>query len=188
MNQTSQPLRAAASDSQFFKAIGGGNPVHFLRRFNCLLLKVAGWSVMVSIAAIAIVIPYEVFGRYVLGKMSTWTSEFSQYSLVWASMLGGAVGLKRGYQVGITTLIDTLPAGPSRWIQGIGYVCMLIFLSLMTYYGVAQMVMNLHQTSSTMGISMSIPYSALPIGFFIMFSITVEQLVDFLTADPAGRE
>ena len=33
-----------------------------------------------------------------------------------------------------------------------------------------------------------VPYAALPIGFFIMLCITVEQLADFLTAKPAGRE
>ena len=143
---------------------------------------------MISVAAIAIVIPYEVFGRYVLGNMSTWTSEFSQYALVWASMLGGAVGLKRGYQVGITTLTDSLPPFFSRLVQGVGYLCMLVFLALMTYYGIEQMLMNVTQTSSTMGISMSIPYSALPIGFFIMFFITIEQWIDFLSPVSAGRK
>ena len=151
-------------------------------------MRVAGWSVMISVAAIAIVIPYEVFGRYVLGNMSTWTSEFSQYALVWASMLGGAVGLKRGYQVGITTLTDSLPPFFSRLVQGVGYLCMLVFLALMTYYGIEQMLMNVTQTSSTMGISMSIPYSALPIGFFIMFFITIEQWIDFLSPGSAGRK
>ena len=48
-------------------------------------------------------------------------TKFSQYSLVWASMLGGAVGLKRGYQVGITSLIDSLPPGPAKAVQAAGY-------------------------------------------------------------------
>jgi TRAP-type C4-dicarboxylate transport system permease small subunit len=37
---------------------------------------------LLSMAAMAIVVPYEVFGRYVLGNMSMWGSEFLQYSLV----------------------------------------------------------------------------------------------------------
>lgn len=160
--------------------------MQFLRRFNAVLLKLAGWSVMVTIGAIAVVVPYEVFGRYVLGNMSTWTNEFSQYALVWASMLGGAVGLKRGYQVGITSLIDSLPPLPARIVQAAGYAAMLVFLAFMTYYGVDQMLMNRQQTSSTIGIPMSVPYSALPIGFFIMFFITLEQLLDFLTTGSAG--
>ena len=162
--------------------------MEILRQFNGVLLKLAGWMAMAALAAIAILIPYEVFGRYVIGRMSTWTNEFCQYAVVWATMMGGTVGLKRGMHVGITSLTDSLPPGPCRWVQGIGYVCMMIFLSLMTYYGFDQTIMNIKQTSSTVGISMSIPYAALPIGFLIMLSVTVEQLVDFLTAGPAGRE
>ena len=162
--------------------------MQILRQFNGMLITLAGWIAMVALAAIAILVPYEAFGRYVIGRMSTWTNEFCQYAVVWATMMGGAVGLKRGMHVGITSLTDSLPAGLCRLVQGIGYICVLIFLSLMTYYGFDQTLMNINQTSSTVGISMSIPYAALPIGFFIMLCITVEQLADFLTARQAGRE
>jgi len=166
----------------------GGSSVPILRQFNEALLKLAGWGVMIAIAAIAIIIPYEVFGRYVLGEMSIWTNELSQYALVWASMLGGAVGLKRGYQVGITTLTDHLPPEAAKWTQLAGYVLVLVFLALMTYFGLEQTWMNRNQTSSTLGICMSYPYAALPVGFFVMFFITVEQLMDSLRAKPAGRQ
>ena len=155
-----------------------------LRSFNAVLLKFASWGVVLSMAAIAIVIPYEVFGRYVLGSMSTWTGEFSQYALVWASMMGGGVGLKRGYQVGITTLIDRLPPQPARLLQGAGVLFMLFFFALMTVHGIGQVMMNANQTSSTMGIRMSIPYAALPAGFFVMLCVTLEQLLDFLNGAP----
>ena len=140
------------------------------------------------VASIAVIIPYEVFGRYILGDMSMWGNEFSQYALVWASMMGGAVGLKRGYQVGITTLIERLPPAPAKFVQAAGYVAMLVFLAFMTYYGMVQTMINQNQTSSTLGINMSIPYAALPVGFFIMFFLTVEQLADFLAAASARRE
>jgi TRAP-type C4-dicarboxylate transport system permease small subunit len=159
--------------------------MQLLRQFNAIALRVAGWTVMISMAAIAIIIPYEVFGRYVLGEMSMWTNELSQYSLVWASMLGGAVGLKRGYQVGITSLTDSLPPGPCRLVQALAFTLVLVFLAFMTYYGFNQMMMNRFQTSSTMSIPMSIPYSALPIGFALMFFVTIEQLLDLLAGKPA---
>ena len=162
----------------------GGAFLALLRSFNAALLKFASWGVILSMAAIAIVIPYEVFGRYVLGSMSTWTGEFSQYALVWASMMGGVVGLKRGYQVGITTLIDRLPPRPARLLQGAGVLFMLFFFALMTVHGIGQVMMNANQTSSTMGIRMSIPYAALPAGFFVMLCVTLEQLLDFLNGAP----
>ena len=162
--------------------------MQILHQFNRVLLTLAGWVAMVALAAIAILVPYVVFGRYVIGKNTTWTNEFCQYAVVWATMMGGAVGLKIGMHVGITSLTDSLPPSLCRWVQAIGYVCVLIFLFLMTYYGFDQTIMNMNQTSSTVGISMSIPYAALPIGFFIMFCITIEQLAEFLTVEPTGRK
>lgn len=162
--------------------------MQFLRQFNAIALKIAGWSVIVAMAVIAIIVPYEVFGRYVLGNMSMWSNELTQYSLVWASMLGGAVGLKRGYQVGITSLPDSLSPAGARVVQTISFVIVLIFVALLTYYGFDQMWMNRNQSSSTMGIPMSIPYSALPIGFLLMFFVTIEQLVDLLTGATAEEK
>ncbi len=162
--------------------------MRFLRQFNSVLLALASWTVMISIAAIAIIIPYEVFGRYVLGKMSIWSNEFSQYALVWASMMGGAVGLKRGYQVGITTLTDRLPPQAAKRVQVVGYAIVLLFLVLITYFGMDQTWMNRNQTSSTLGIPMSYPYAALPVGFLVMFFITLEQLMDCVTSLRTGRE
>lgn len=151
--------------------------MNILHQFNQVLLKISGWVVMLAMAAIALVIPYEVLGRYVLGKMSAWSGEFSQYALVWASMMGGAVGLDKGYQVGITTLTDRLPPRAAKWVQVAGYLTVLAFLSLMTFYGIVQVLANRAQTSSTMGIPMSIPYAALPLGFLIMFFLSLEQLL-----------
>lgn len=159
-----------------------------LRQFNEMLLKLAGGLVIITMAAIAIIIPCEVFGRYIVGKMLVWSNEFSQYALVWASMMGGAVGLKRGYQVGITTLTDNLPPGKARWVKTAGYAIVLVFFAFMTFYGISQTWTNRNQTSSTLGIPMSYPYAALPVGFLVMFFVTAEQLLDCLFADSPERK
>ena len=151
-----------------------------LVKANRLLLKLSGLLVIIAMAAIAIVIPYEVFCRYVLGSMNTWSAEFCMYAFVWATLLGGAAGLRKGYHVGITTLMDALSPSAAKRVQTVVYLLMVAFLGVMTWYGVVQAVANISQTSSSMGISMSIPYAALPVGFFIMLTTTFEQLLESL--------
>ena len=158
-----------------------------LIRFNGILQLVANWGSIVSIGAIAVVIPLEVFKRYVLNNTSSWSAEFSQYMLVWASMLGGAAGLRKGYQVGITSLMEKLKPPQAKILQSVIYVLMLVFLFIMAFFGVIQTIANLNQTSSSMGISMSLPYAAVPLGFFIMLSITFEQLLT-LAGFASGEE
>jgi len=80
-----------------------------LQGFNELMMKIGSWGTILFMAVIGIVIPYEVIGRYVFQSMSTWSGEVSTYSLAWASMLGGAVGLKKGYQVKMDSVVEAVP-------------------------------------------------------------------------------
>ena len=152
----------------------------YLRAANELLLTVAGWGTIFFMGVISIVIPYEVFGRYVIKSMSIWSGEVSTFSLAWATMLGGAVGLKRGYQVSMTAVLEAVPPSISKVLKGLGILCMLVFLATMTWYGGVQTIINFEQTSPAMGIKMGFPYACMPIGFFIMFMLTVEELLVFL--------
>jgi TRAP-type C4-dicarboxylate transport system permease small subunit len=154
--------------------------MYWFQKCNLLMLKLCRWGVIAAMATIALVIPYEVFGRYILGRMSIWSGELSTYALVWASMMGAAVGLKKGYQVSMSYVIEKLPLRVARLAQGIGYAFMFFFLTVMIYHGLMQTVINHQQTSPGMEIPMSLPYVALPLGFFAMLLVSIEEFLLFL--------
>lgn len=151
-----------------------------LQRFNEFLVTVGSWGTILFMVVIALVIPYEVIGRYVFQKMSMWSGEVSTYSLVWASMLGGAVGLKKGYMIRMTTVLESVPEKVVKFLKFLSYICSLIFFGAMFGYGLFQTLYNAKQTSPAIGLVMSYPYAALPTGFFIMFFLTMEELLTFL--------
>ncbi|HWQ61999.1 MAG TPA: TRAP transporter small permease [Negativicutes bacterium] len=151
-----------------------------LQSINAVLLKAASWGTIFFMAVIAIVIPYEVFGRYVLERMSTWSGEVATYSLVWATMMGAAVGLKKGYQVGMVAVLEIVPPRVGRLLQGMGFLFMFFFLGLMIYFGTDQTLANAAQRSPAMQIPMCYPYAALPLGFFLMLLITLEDFLQFV--------
>ena len=157
-----------------------------LQRFNEYLVTVGGWGTILFMAVIAIVVPYEVIGRYVFQKMTIWSGEVSTYSLVWASMLGGAVGLKKGYMVSMTSVVESIPPGMARALKLTSYLCSLFFFGVMFGYGLFQTLYNVNQTSPAIGLVMSLPYAALPTGFFIMFFLTMEEFLVFLGLRPKG--
>jgi TRAP-type C4-dicarboxylate transport system permease small subunit len=154
--------------------------MQLLQRINAVLLKVASWGTIFFMAVMAVVIPYEVFGRYVLAMMSTWSGEVATYSLVWATMLGAAVGLKKGYQVGMVAVLEHVPPVVARLLQGLGYLFMFFFLGLMIYFGTDQTIANAAQRSPAMQIPMCYPYAALPLGFFLMLLVTLEDFLRFV--------
>jgi len=151
-----------------------------LQRFNEFLVKVGSWGTILFMAIIAIVIPYEVIGRYLFQKMSIWSGEVSTYSLAWASMLGGAVGLKKGYQVNMTSVVESVPPAVARGLRLAAYLFTLFFFGAMVYYGLFQTLYNAKQFSPALELVMSVPYAALPSGFFIMFFLTLEEFLVFL--------
>jgi TRAP-type C4-dicarboxylate transport system permease small subunit len=154
--------------------------MHVLQRFNDFLVKVGSWGTIFFMAVIAFVVPYEVIGRYVFQKMSMWSGEVSTYSLVWASLLGGAVGLRKGYMISMTAVLESVPKNIAKLLQFLSYLCALIFFGAMFGYGLFQTIYNWKQTSPAMGLVMTFPYAALPTGFFIMFFLTMEELLTFL--------
>jgi TRAP-type transport system small permease protein len=160
--------------------------MRILQRFNEFLITAGNWGTIFFMAVIAVVVPYEVIGRYVFAKMSMWSGEVSTYSLVWASLLGGAVGLKKGYMISMDAVLESVPKNVARLLKFVSYICSLIFFGAMFGYGLFQTIYNWKQTSPAMGMVMSFPYAALPAGFFIMFLLTVEELLTFLGAGRKG--
>jgi TRAP-type transport system small permease protein len=149
--------------------------IRSLSKLNALLQRCASGITVAAMSVIAVVIPYEVFGRYILSAMPSWSGEASTYALVWASMMGGAAGLKKGYQVSITTLRDRLPEALSRMVMIVSLLIVITFLSIMVFFGIQQTVVNQNQLSAAMGIPMSFPYAALPAGFMIMLLTCLEE-------------
>ena len=158
-----------------------------LQRFNEILMKVGSWGTILFMAVIAIVIPYEVIGRYVVERMSIWSGEVSTYSLAWASMLGGAVGLKKGYQVNMTSVVESVPPVVAKALKLVAYLFTLFFFGAMFYFGMFQTIYNARQFSPAMELVMSVPYAALPTGFFIMFFFTLEEFLVFLGLGAKGE-
>ena len=158
-----------------------------LQQFNEFLVKFGSWGTILFMAVIAIVVPYEVIGRYVFQKMTIWSGEVSMYSLAWASMLGGAVGLKKGYMINMTSVVESVPPGMAKALKLTGYLCSLFFFGVMFGFGLFQTIYNVHQTSPAMGLVMSYPYAALPTGFFIIFFLMLEEFLIFLGLGPKGE-
>lgn len=157
-----------------------------LQGFNEFLIKFGSWGTILFMAVIGIVIPYEVVGRYVFQKMTIWSGEVSTYSLAWASMLGGAVGLKKGYQVKMDSVVDSVPPAVAKAMKLLAFLASLFFFGMMFGFGLFQTIYNWKQTSPAIGLIMSFPYAALPVGFFIMFFLTLEEFLAFLGLGSKG--
>ncbi|HEY9053399.1 MAG TPA: TRAP transporter small permease [Rectinemataceae bacterium] len=142
--------------------------------------KLAGYALVFFMAVMAVTIPITVFSRYVLKNTPIWTDETALFSLVWASMLGAAIGLRKGYQVGIRSLVDKAPPALGKAMQIVGYLFTFVLLSVLVVFGAKQTAINAKQLSAAMRLPMAIPYAAIPVGFFVMWLFTAEEAILFI--------
>jgi TRAP-type C4-dicarboxylate transport system permease small subunit len=72
------------------------------------------WSLVVAIAVIVAAIAYQVVMRYCFGRAPSWTEELAILMFAWATLDGLALGVREGFHVRLTVILDRLPRGPRQ--------------------------------------------------------------------------
>ena len=139
-----------------------------MERTSTTINRTAEIALLVIISVMACVVFVEVVFRYALMLPLFWTEEFARYCLVWSSLLGASVALKRGEHIAVTFLVDKLPGGLAPQAACVVSASIALFLAVMLWGGVHLVILTRHQLSPAMRIPMSWPYLAIPISSFIM--------------------
>ncbi len=116
----------------------------------------------------AVVVFAEVLFRYALHLPLFWTEEFARYCLVWSSLLGAGVALKRGEHIAVTFFADKLPKGIQLWMPLVVQISIAALLGVIFWGGLYLVIITRHQLSPALRIPMSWPYMAVPVGSLIM--------------------
>lgn len=133
----------------------------------------------VLMAILTIVMVTAVFFRYVLSDPLPWATEVSIYLFIWFSFIGGSWGLKYGTQAAVTFLLDALSENKQRILKIVQDVIMLIFFIIIFVYSVKWLMLpsTMLQKSTSLGMPMWIPYSAVPVGILFAMIHIVARLI-----------
>jgi TRAP-type C4-dicarboxylate transport system permease small subunit len=116
----------------------------------------------------AVVVFAEVIFRYALLLPLFWTEEFARYCLVWSSLLGAGVALKRGEHIAVTFFLDKLPNIARSGVSLFARISVVALLGVIFWGGLYLVLLTRNQMSPAMRVSMSWPYMAVPVGSLIM--------------------
>ena len=125
-------------------------------------------ALILVLAVMAIVVFLEVIFRYVLHLPLFWTEEFARYCLVWSSLLGAAVALKRGEHIAVTFFLDLFPERIGRALTFVARISVAAILAVMIWGGIKLVMITSAQISPALRIPMAVPYLALPICSAVM--------------------
>ena len=133
------------------------------------------WLIVIQVGAIALIVNLQVFNRYVMDYVLGWEEEVARYLMIWSSFLAASYALWQGEQLGMEFVVKLLPEGGRRVVRILTHVLCIAFLAVIAYQGfVWMMPQQLDQISPSLGITMAIPYAAIPVSAVLM--IWVESL------------
>jgi TRAP-type C4-dicarboxylate transport system permease small subunit len=147
----------------------GGRLNWVVERFCALLM-----------AALVMVIWFEVFQRYALRLGFTWGEEFSRYVMIWAALMAVPVGAYRREHIGLELVANLLPPEPRRWLRLVLDLIGLGFFLFLTVYGIGMAAGGKTQYASIFGMTMVVPFASVPLcGALTSFQLIVTMLREF---------
>ncbi len=111
-----------------------------------------------------VIIFLQVLFRYFLMQPLHWTEETARFLFIWVALLGAAVAFKDRTHFAITMFTQGFPASVRRSLQLIIALGTTFLLGVMIKEGWYLADLNQIQESPAVGVPMSVPYAAIPVG------------------------
>lgn len=138
------------------------------KSFDQAVVTVTSWIVVYLTFQMTAVVLLGVFTRYVLNDALAWIEELARYTMIWLSWIGGGLAFRRGAHLAVEFMVDAMSPAVRVAVINAGRIAVLAFLGLLVWYGLDLTSRVSMQSTVALGISMQIPYAAIPIGAALM--------------------
>ncbi|VXC92284.1 TRAP transporter small permease [Pseudomonas sp. 8Z] len=137
-------------------------------------IAVAGMAIVIM----ALIIPWGVFSRYVLGQGLGWPEPIAILLMVLFTFIGAAASYRAGAHMAVQVLSDRLPAGLQPLLTLFVRLTMGAISLFMLIWGYKLCVATWNQYLSTLTwMRVGISYMPIPLGGFLTLMFVIEQLL-----------
>lgn len=148
-----------------------------LLRVNDLIYLGCIWVAGLSITAMALIIPWGIFARYVLRSGAGWPEPVAILLMAIFTFVGAAASYRAGAHMAVTTLTDRMPAAWQRYVDLLVQLMMAMICLFMMIWGIKLCIATWNQYMSTLPtLRVGIAYSPIAIGGFLSMIFIVEKL------------
>lgn len=130
--------------------------------------SVTGLAANLLLIAMLLAIATQVVARFVLGAPTVWAEELARFLLVGIAMIGAAALIERDEHISIDILVSVLPKRAQAVLGWLRDAITLTVCGLLAHYGWLLAGIGARQTTTGLGIKMSLPYMAIPVGAALM--------------------
>jgi C4-dicarboxylate transporter DctQ subunit len=146
-----------------------------------------------ALLGIAVFTFIETVLRYTISYSFTWFNEVANYTIIFCTYLGAAVGVKYGTHFSMEALTEYCPDKVSHLLKTVAYFLSGVMAVLFVYYGTKHLfsLKSFGVKSSALQIPMYIPYIPIPLFSisiaFRFFSLSYRHFNSFRKGEPFER-
>ncbi len=153
-----------------------------LDRIERILVACNRWLLIVLLLAMACIVFANVVLRYTTGDSIVWGEEVARHMMIWVTFLGAGLVLRFGGHVAIDNLHRSVGTRTAQILRAVVAVGLGIFFIVMTVASSQYVYATRFQTTAATDISISYIYSAMPVGFALMFFHLLYIVRGYITA------
>ena len=141
------------------------------------MFGIVKYACVVILAALVAVVFSIFFGRYVLSKSPIWGEPFSLLCLVWMSLLGSALVVRRNEHLRVTMFDDKIGEKGVFATEILSTICIVVFSIFMIYYGGNLTQKGARNNMAGINVPYSVMYVSMPVtGVLNLFALVGEWL------------
>ena len=135
-----------------------------MKNFERWFLAANRWTLIVLLAAMAVIIFTNVALRYLTSQSLEWAEEVARHMMIWLTFLGAGPVLRYGGHIAVENLQDALPPRLAMALRMVVAALLLAFFGFMVWYGWLYVQRARFQMTAATQVSFGYIYSAMMVG------------------------
>ena len=148
-----------------------------MRRLADLAAAALRWSLVAAMAVMLACIALQVVMRYVFGNALSWSEELALLMFSWAALGGLALGVREGFHVRLTLLLDPLASRARAWAERATDLLTAALGAYLAWSGWRYVDITRGGTSAAIAYPIEILHGIAPLAGAFVFLFALERLV-----------
>ena len=147
------------------------------KKVDAFVFGLVKYACVVILAALVAVVFTIFFGRYVFNKSPFWGEPFSLLCLVWMSLLGSALVVRKNEHLRVTMLDEKFGEKGVFLTEILSTVCIVVFSLFLIIYGSALTKAGMRNNMAAINVPYAVMYVSMPVtGVLNLFGVIGEWL------------
>jgi len=150
--------------------------MRYYHKFTALCFQVLRILATLTVVVMLVLMLIEVVRRYIFSQTFIWSDEIIRYLLIYCTFFGGACAYYKKSLVSFDLITGRLSIKMQAVLKLVNNTICLAFFAFLIYYAIKKVTGDavVKSISSASGLSLAVPYWAIPVGLIMMFIFTID--------------